>query len=303
MAPNPTAWSRAAGLAVLLALAAHPVRAQLQASQPVMAAAFDPAPPLRAPACADLIPRPWPVGLLERRLHLQRLSAALDNCIANPPFLAALGALWLEDGDPEQARTWLERSLMLDAEQPGAQADHAFALAALGEPTALRELALAWRNRADLPEVLRQRVLAALDPAADTRLPLVRLGGGPLAGRSQPSSGSRGDAAVLLGYDNNLGHAPRLTELTLTAPEGPIVLPVSSQPRYGPAARAELSWQTAWASAAGRVLRAGLSASARHARGNADTDWHQIQAAGGYTQQWNGWSATAQADATWFGGG
>lgn len=298
-APNSTAGLRADRLALrrarllplLVAGLAGLATAHAQDGPP--AAEVDP-----ERACAALMPRPWPVGVLERRLHLRRLEAARAACINHAAFLAALGALWLDDGDAEQARTWLERSLMLDPDHPGVLADHALALAALGEPTALRDLASAWQGQADVPLALRQRIAGALEPAAALRLPAVRLGGAA----APPRSGSRGEAAVMIGYDDNLSFAPRLSELTLTPPEGPIVLPVISEPRRGAAIKSELSWQVAWAPEAGRVLRAGLSANARHAPGQAGTNWYQLQATTGYTRQWNGWSATAQLDGAWFGG-
>lgn len=256
----------------------------------------------RIPACTALLPQPWPTTVVERRLHLSRLEASRDACIGDAGFVAALGALWLEDGDPEQALIWLERALMLDPGQPGVLADHALVLAALGEPTALRELAAAWRNRSDVPPALRSRILAALDPQAAMQLPPARLGRGALV--PQPArSRSRGEASVLVGHENNLAVSPRLNELTLTPPdEEPIVLPVISAPRRGAALKADLSWQTAWAPAPGNVVRAGLGASMRSAPGESSTDWHQLQGAVGYTRQWNGWSATAVADAMWFGG-
>ncbi|MCZ2439528.1 MAG: hypothetical protein LC119_05065 [Burkholderiales bacterium] len=244
--------------------------------------------------------------MLERRLHLRRLDAARDACIDDAGFLAALGALWLDDGDAEQARTWLERALMLDPDQPGALADHALALAALGEPTALRDLARAWAGRADVPAALRTRILAAAEPGARLRLPLVALGREPSSSRGPSGnllrSASRGEAAVLLGYDDNLDFLPRLRELELTAPEGPVVLPVDTVPRRGMALRAEVLWQAAWLPAAGRTLRAGLSALARHSPGRSDTDWHQLQAAASYAGHWNGWTALVQVESAWFGG-
>ncbi|MFO1326910.1 MAG: hypothetical protein U1F56_06105 [Rubrivivax sp.] len=253
---------------------------------------------LSASSCATLVPAPWPQSLVERRLHLRRMEAARPQCMTEPSFLAALGALWLEDGDAEQARTWLERALMLDPDSPGAQADHALALAALGEPTALRELASAWRTRADVPVALRQRILSAIDPGYELRLPPTRLGLAP-----QPSRRAmRGDASLLVGFESNLAVSPRLTELTLTPPEGEVTLPVISTPRRGAATRADVSWQVAWEVGPRQVLRSGLSASARSAPGESATDWHQITGAVGFQRQWGDWSGSAQVDAVWFGG-
>lgn len=226
------------------------------------------------------------------------METAREACIGHAPFLAALGAMWLDDGDAEQARIWLERSLMLDPDSVGAQADHALALSALGEPTALQELARAWRSRDDVPVALRQRVQSALDPQHATRLPVVRLGG-TLA----PNRASRGEASVLLGHESNLSVSPSLTELTLTFPgDEPITLPVTSSPKQGTAAKVDVGWQTAWELSPRQIVRSGLGLSARSAPSEKSTNWHQLQTGVSFTQQWNGWSASALADAAWFGG-
>jgi hypothetical protein len=193
--------------------------------------------------CSGLVPAPWPATLIERRLHLRRMEGARDACIAHAGFLSAYGALWLEEGEADQARVWLERSLMLDPDNLGAQADHALALSALGEPTALRELTAAWRRRIDVPDQLRRRLDLAIQPATSIQLPSARLG----QQTSRTARAGRGEASLLVGYENNLAVSPRLSELTLTPPEGEVVLPVVSTPRKGAAVKADVSWQTAWA--------------------------------------------------------
>lgn len=248
--------------------------------------------------CSGLIPAPWPATLIERRLHLRRMESARDACIAHAGFLSAYGALWLEEGEADQARVWLERSLMLDPDNLGAQADHALALSALGEPTALKDLAAAWRRRVDVPARLRQRLDLAIQPTTSIQLPSARLG----QQTSRTARAGRGEASLLVGYEDNLAVSPRLSELTLTPPEGEVVLPVVSTPRKGVAVKADLSWQTAWAWSDRDMVRSGLSVATRRAPGESATDWHQIQGAASYSRQWNGWAASIQADFTWFGG-
>ena len=51
---------------------------------------------------------------------------------------------------------------MLNPAMEAAQADHALALAALGEPAARDELVRAWQGRADVPPVVWKRLNAAL---------------------------------------------------------------------------------------------------------------------------------------------
>lgn len=248
--------------------------------------------------CSGLVPAPWPATLIERRLHLRRMEGARDACIAHAGFLSAYGALWLEEGEADQARVWLERSLMLDPDNLGAQADHALALSALGEPTALRELTAAWRRRIDVPDQLRRRLDLAIQPATSIQLPSARLG----QQTSRTARAGRGEASLLVGYENNLAVSPRLSELTLTPPEGEVVLPVVSTPRKGAAVKADVSWQTAWAWSERDLVRSGLSVATRRAPGESATDWYQIQGAASYSRQWNGWAASIQTDLTWFGG-
>lgn len=227
------------------------------------------------------------------------MESVRPQCIGHAGFLAAFGALWLEEGEPEQARVWLERSLMLDPSSPGTLADHALALAALGEPTALRELTAAWRGRPDVPAALRERIAMATEHSTALRLAAPRLGE-PL---HSPRRASRGEASLMLGYDSNLAISPRLSALTLTPPgEDPIELAVVSTPRRGAALRADLSWQTAVASTSRQVLRAGFNISSRSAPGQSSTDWHQLQGSVSYSQLWDGWTGTAQGDLVWFGG-
>ena len=275
---------------LLCATVVAPAQAQVRTSEPTAASAQT--------ACSGLVPMPWPGTLIERRLHLRRMEGARDACIAHAGFLSAYGALWLEEGEADQARVWLERSLMLDPDNLGAQADHALALSALGEPTALKELAAAWRRRTDVPDSLRQRLDLAIQPTATIQLPTARLG----RQAERAARAGRGEASLLVGYENNLAISPRLSELTLTPPEGEVVLPVVSTPRKGLAVKADLSWQTAWAWSDRDMVRSGLSVATRRAPGESTTDWYQFQGAASYSRQWNGWSASIQADITWFGG-
>jgi hypothetical protein len=247
-----------------------------------------------AASCALLTPWPWPTTTVERRLHLRRMGSAQDQCIGHAAFLATLGALWLEEGDAEKARVWLERSLLLEPENLGALADHALALAALGEPAALKELSSSWRARSDVPLALRRRIEAA--PGSGTILALApaRLGGG----MDWPRYASRREASILFGYDSNLGVSPQYSDFRIIGGD-----PQSSPPlRRGGAVRADVSWLGAWELNPRRVARAGLSLMTRSAPGESSTDWHQAQATASITQRWNGWSASVQADAAWFGG-
>ena len=259
--------------------------------------------PFRLPSplgCDLLMNHPWPGSPTSRRALIARLQDTRAACIENAPFLGLLGALLLEDGDLEQALSWLERSLLLDPDSLGVQADHALVLAAMGQPAALRELTQQWQHRSDLPPALRQRLFPPGNTYTNPNpfaLPVVRLG------REAPARwGTVADLSVMTGYEDNLGRSPRLTELTLTVPEGPLVLPVSSRPLKGAASIGAASFQVAYAPAAQTVLRSGLSLTARTASSRHQTDWHQMQWGASVSHSWNGLRAQLDASSIWFGG-
>jgi hypothetical protein len=257
-----------------------------------------PAPSIKPidPVCVEAQPVVWPSSPLARRLQITRLQMALRQCIEDASFLATLGGLLLEDEDPAQALIWLERSLLLDPGNLGAQADHAIALAALGEPDALKALALGWRDRTDLPPGLRERLFPT-DPRRQYALPNVRLGEAP-----KPIWGLQGDISLLAGRETNLDRSPRLSELTLTVPEGPLVLPVISQPRKGAASIASMFVQGALAVTERTVLRSGVNLNSRRSRSQPSTDWHQAQWATELEYRGSGWRAQVEGGKVWIGG-
>lgn len=253
--------------------------------------------------CTALATSPWPQTAAARRTLLHRFEAVRTACIAHAPFLATLGALWLEEGEPDQALLWLERSLMLDPEMLGAQADHALALAALGEPAARNTLAEQWLTRSDVPPALRQRLAMSLPSAAG----VPRGAGNGSAGRQVSNNGgwvSYREATMISGFETNLDHSPRLNEITLTPPDGPVDLPLNTplRPRSGGAVLADLSWQLARKTEGGTLLQTGVQGSARHAPGETDTNWHDVQLAASVANDWASWRGQLMTSATWVGG-
>ena len=214
----------------------------------------------------------------------------------DPQLLAQLGGLLLENDDPTQALVWLERSLLLDPGNLGAQADHAIALAALGEPEALRALSEAWRQRSDIPSGLRERLFPTA-PGRQYALPSARLGE-----PEPPRWGLQGEINVAIGRESNLDRSPRLTELTLTVPEGPLVLPVISEPRTGNASIASAAVQGGYAIGERTVLRSGLNLNVRRAPSEPGTDWHQAQWAAEVEHRGSGWRLQAEGGVVWIGG-
>lgn len=249
-------------------------------------------------ACGALAASPWPRGASDRRVLLQRFELARPACIGHAQFLASLGALWLEEGEPAQALLWLERALLLDPDLLGAQADHALALAAMGDTAARDALALRWRDRLDVPPALRERL--AMRP-----LPRVARPGDAEAVHAGPRWLVYREISLVAGHETNLDHSPRLSEITLTPPNGdPQTLPLLEPvvPRRGDAALGDLSVQLAHSPRAGLVLQAGLLLSARHAPDEPETDWHHVQLAVSAAQRWGLWRGQAQVIATDVGG-
>ena len=276
------------------ALAAIP--AASEASGPANARAPQRALNASEDVCGRATPAVWPSSPIARRQQIERMSLLVRQCMEAPDVLAVLGALYLEDGDPAQALIWLERALLLDPGNLGAQADHALALAELGEPAALRELGQLWKLRGDIPEGLRAKLFPSPSRLAYA-LPAARFG--------QPERqtfGMQGDISALAGYEDNLDRSPRLSELTLSIPDGPFVLPVTSQPRKGRATLTSASAQLAYSPAPESVLRTGVQLNARRATAQQSTDWHQAQWSGEWVQRGSWWRAQADMSLAWVGG-
>jgi hypothetical protein len=250
-------------------------------------------------ACTSIARAPWPTQGVMRRAQLQRMEAARLQCLSNAEFLATLGGLWLEEQEPSLAMIWLERSLMLEPGNLGAQADMALALAALGEPEALSALKVAWATRTDVPARLRERVAQALSVREATQLPFAKLGR-----LSNGSWASHREASVMVGYETNLDHSPKLSELTLTVPGGPIDLELTSplEPRPGAALLSDVSWQLANSPSPGRIVRAGARLGARASQAQSQTDWQHAQLAMSLSQQWGVWRGQAEMGGVWVTG-
>lgn len=252
--------------------------------------------PVQPVVCNEALSTPWPSVASGRQALIQKLQDLRPTCIESAPLLGLLGALLLEDGDPAQALIWLERSLLLDPNNLGVVADHAFALSQMGEPAALEALLIEWKGRLDLPVALRERLFPA-EGRNRFALPTVRLG------QTRPATwGVAGDVSLLAGHENNLDRSPRLKELTLTIPGEPFVLPVDSPKRGGVAYAGSATFLMAFAPSAATVLRTGFGLTARHAQAHETTDWQQVQWAANASHSWNGLRAQLDLATAWFGG-
>jgi len=232
--------------------------------------------------CVRLLADAWPAGPVGRRARIAQMQHERPHCLGSAAFLAGLGALLLEEGDIEQALVWLERALLLDPEHLGARADYALALAAQGQPAALQELAAALQGRSDIPAALRARLYPA-QTRSPFAWPAIRLG----HALRTVSWRAQGEVSLLAGYDGNLDRSPRLTELTLTLPDGVLVLPVQSQPRSGAATLGSAAAQLAYAPQPSTIVRTGLVAAGRAAPSERSTDWRQWQWISGASHAYN----------------
>lgn len=288
ISPSLLRWARGSAAVLLAVAVGHGVAAA--PDQPE-----EPGAPSASDHCLTLAAAAWPTGSLAQTAHLRRLEAAAARCNTEPRFLAALGGAWLELGDARQALPWLERALMLDPELQAALADHALALAALGEPVALQELLGQWAGRSDVPPALWHRLQATAQHG--------RAEGNGVAAMARKLMATaagwqqRGELQLLGGHESNLAQSPILDELRITPPDGPISLPLAEplKAESGNAAAWDASWQAATSNAAQQSFLFGVQALGRHAPRKSDTDWHSLRLAFSAGQRLGQWRWRLQA--------
>ena len=144
---------------------------------------------------------------LARKLRVLREHEAA--CLDSAEYAALRGSLHLSVGEYEEAVLWLERALLLDPAQAGAQVDYALALRALGQESSARAFAHTLLSLADLPPAARQALESVLAP-------------GPAAAQAEASAVRHADLTLRLGYDHNPLNAPSRNAITLTLPTGPL---------------------------------------------------------------------------------
>ena len=79
------------------------------------------------------------------------VAGQMSRCSHDSVATGLYGGLLLRDGQVGASLIWLEKSLLLDPDQPGVAADYALALAAIGETDASSALAQQVLNRNDVP--------------------------------------------------------------------------------------------------------------------------------------------------------
>jgi len=176
--------------------------------------------PVFAQSCPDL--RPWMPGAEPDWFLLEaQLSELMPQCLNSTEYFALLGAAQLNTGKIAEALEALERSLLLNPANGGAQVDYAEALYVQGQLFSALDLNRQLLARDDLPEHLQ---------------PLLQQRQQSWRARTR-QHGFQLDA--LAGYDNNLNGAPEPGQITLTLSGEPVVLPLN--PEYRPQSGAYLN--------------------------------------------------------------
>lgn len=165
------------------------------------------------PLYAQETPRPEDWARLE-----QQLSPLMSRCLQSSEYFALLGASLMNTGRLNQALEMLERALLLDPANGGAQVDYAQALYLQGQVFSAIDMNRQLLARNDLPPGLQ----SILETRASNWRSVTR----------QTSF----QADVLVGYDTNLNGAPSPDQITLTLSGDPVLLPLDPefQPKRGP---------------------------------------------------------------------
>lgn len=197
-------------LAWLLAIASAHVVAQTPPSPPAVC-------PLSQP---DLPPEVLLASRADLQQRLQALEAMADQCMGRATFHAQRGVLLQLLGQASDAIEALERSLLLEPDQPGTLLDYALALRAVGDPASATALLGALSQRADVPAALQPLLLRQLaEASAPARAVQYRV-----------------RFSTALGADSNLNNAPSADGFTLTLPWGNADLALDEASRARPGA-------------------------------------------------------------------
>lgn len=193
------------------------------------------------------------LSLLRVEPALTALAPKMVACADNPITAGLYGGLLLRNGQVDQALIWLEKSLLINAEQPGVQADFALALSAAGQSQASSDLASQVIERSDVP-MSAFNILGKL------------ISGERWEQRLQISSG--------IGVASNIEFVPELEAINLTfGDDGIATIPLvkASEPTTRAIFQQSLSWAGSWQ---GRDIRLnpGLSVTERSAAGSTDAD-------------------------------
>lgn len=170
---------------------------------------------LMAQSCPDLTP--W-LNMAANEVSWfvieSQLAPLMPRCLQDSHYFALLGAAQLNNGSLGAALESLERALLLNPDNGGAQIDYAQALFVQGQLFSALALNERLLTRSDVPEDLRE----LLSQRQRSWQSMTRQTGFL--------------AEILAGHDNNLNSAPSPSQITLTLSGDSVVLPLN--PEYQP---------------------------------------------------------------------
>ena len=186
------------------------------------------------------------MGFAAQDAWIGRLRELEPSCLKSAGFYALLGQWLLVSHQPRDAIEALERSLLIEPDQPGVQLDFAQALAESGSAVIAKALTDQIMKRPDVPLALKEKInefkRVELTQKEDIRGPISDKGSASSGGMSkivdvgaEEAWGFSGNVQAMFGRDNNLNSASFVNTVNLTLPNGivPLTLDPSSLPKGG----------------------------------------------------------------------
>ena len=242
---------------------------QTQTPPPTPPLASAPAQPQGPAACPASFASQPPTDTEDQRAALRRAQAHSLACENRFDYHAHLGGLLLALKQTVQAANALEKSLMLEPEQPGTQLDYAHALALLGETAIAQEIVNQVSARPDIHPSLRQWLRDSTG--------------------ERPTATPHWSWAQLLqttaGHETNLSSATHANAITLFLSNGPVLVPLDdgAKPQSGAGLKNLLAVQ-GQSPAGGPDLRLTMALQTRHASGVPEN--HMAALSATYVKPW-----------------
>lgn len=218
-------------------------------------------------ACPASFAPQLPLAAEDQRAALQRAQAQSAACEQRADYHAYVGGLLLALRQIQPAANALEKSLLLDPEQPGTQLDYAHALALLGEKASAQDIVNQVTARPDIHPGLRQWLLATPSDPADLR----------------PGWSWAQLLQSTVGHETNLASASSANAITLYLSNGPVLVPLDdgAKPQSGTGLKNLLAIQ-GQSPAGGPDLRLSMALQTRNA--SAVTDHHMAAVSATYVK-------------------
>ncbi len=204
-----------------------------------------------------------PAEAEDQRIALRRAQTHSLACENRADFHAHLGGLLLALRQIPQAANSLEKSLLIDPEQPGTQLDYAHTLALLGETASAQEIINQVSARPDINPGLRQWLLgtSGTGPSTDPQWAWAQL------------------LQTTAGHESNLTSATHANAITLFLSNGPVLVSLDDgvKPHSGAGLKNLLAVQ-GQSPAGGPDLRLTMALQTRKASGVTDNHMAALSA-------------------------